>query len=717
MKKIGLTILAFGLLVMLVLPGSAQRIMENLDRGVYAIYRGNYDVFISWRMLGTDPEDVAFNVYRVTNGTTTEKLNETPITDVTFYIDKIKDVTPKYYYVRPIIDGVEQEASAGFQLHERLQKYIAIPIQTPEGYTPNDAAVGDLNGDGKLDIVLKQEKSPYDNSQNGVCTGTTKLEGYTIDGEFLWRIDLGVNIREGAHYTPFIVYDLNNDGYAEVAVRTAEGTTDGEGNTIGDVNGDGKTNYVDASGRILSGPEFISIFDGQTGKEIARENYIPRGKVTDWGDNYGNRVDRFLMAVAYLDGVNPSLIMCRGYYHGRSPYKGKTVVTALDYNAGSLTERWSFTAIEGGVNSTYVGQGCHSLSIGDVDNDGKDEIIYGAMALDDDGTGLYSTNLGHGDASHLSDIDPNHEGLEFFMPHEHYPNPAGLEVRDADSGELLWGIPSNGDVGRGVTMDVDPNYPGYEVWGYGGGISGLYTCTGTRISDNAPSGCNFGIWWDGDLLREQLDGTIISKWNPATEGNDRLVTGYNEYSVGDNNGTKKNPCFCADILGDWREEIIWRSSDNQKLLIVCTTTETNYRMHTLLHDPIYRLSVAFQNVGYNQPTQPGFYFGDGMTMPAKPDIKVVERVMTSLESESTQNSMSSFRIYPNPVESVCYVTIENELGENVKVELLNHLGQKVFGEEYSTASFSVDMNDLPSGMYCMVLDQNGMKATAKILKK
>ncbi len=617
-------------------PAFSQRLMETLNRGIYAINRGNNEIFISWRMLGTDEKEVAFNVYRSKDHSAPEKLNSEPITTVTYFVYKDSTMTTRSYFVRPIINGHEGEESEHFTMSNSLQTCLTIPLKTPEGYRPNDAAIGDLNGDGALDLVLKQEQSPHDPSHSGATNGTTKLEAYTLQGDFLWRIDLGVNIREGAHYTPFIVYDLNSDGYAEVAVRTAEGTIDGEGNKIGDENHDGKTNYVNSTGRILEGPEFISIYDGRTGKELARDYYIERGEVTDWGDAYGNRLDRHLMAVAYLDGVHPSLIICRGYYNGRRSFEGKTVIMALDYNNGQINKRWTFTAKENGINSSYSGQGNHNLSIGDVDGDGKDEIIYGAMALDDNGEGLYTTGLGHGDAIHLSDIDPTHPGLELFMPHEDYPNIAGLEMRDAESGELLWGIPSVGDVGRGVTMDIDSTYPGYEVWGRGGGIYGLYTAQGVLISNNQPRGCNFGIWWDGDLIREQLDGTLISKWVPETEENQRILDGYRTFDVGSNNWTKKNPCLSGDILGDWREEVIWRSNDNQKLIIACTTEDTPYRMYTLLQDPIYRLSLNVQNVGYNQPPQPGFFFGAGMTFPEKPDLKIIP-IHTNSSSKPKSN--------------------------------------------------------------------------------
>ncbi len=447
----------------------------------------------------------------------------------------------------------------------------------------------------------------YDNSQRGVCPGTTKLDAYRLDGRFLWRIDLGKNIREGAHYTPFIVYDLDGDGRSEVAVRTAEGTVDGTGVTIGDTDGDGRTDYVNAQGYILEGPEFLSIFDGQTGKEKARVPYIARGRVADWGDDYGNRVDRFLMGVGYFDGERPSVVICRGYYT-------ITRLQAWNYRAGKLSMAWSFDSRSRPEYRQYEGQGNHNLSIGDVDGDGRDEIVYGAMCLDDDGAPLYNTRLGHGDAIHLSDIDPDRPGLEVFDIHERPRHQVGAEFRDARTGQLIWGKPSP-DVGRGVALDIDPRYRGYEMWASGQGLRGVWNVKGEVTSERKPRSCNFGVWWDGDLLRELLDRTTISKWNWQEQSETSLLSAS---GCSSNNGTKATPCLCADILGDWREEVVWRTADSRELRIYTTTIPTEHRLYTLMHDPIYRISAALQNVGYNQPTQPGFYLGDGMRAAPRP---------------------------------------------------------------------------------------------------
>ena len=602
MNKSGTTknfAIMIGTMLLLVGGAGAQRQMEKLGRGVVAIEQDDGKVYVGWRMLGTDPDDIAFNVYR--NNT---RVNNQPITESTNLVDSDGSVDAMYT-VHAIINGSEGEPSAPARVWG--QNYISIGLQTPDGCTPNDASVGDLDGDGEYEIVLHQAPRGRDNARSGV-TGQPIFEAYKLDGTFMWRINLGKNIREGAHYTQFMVYDLDGDGKAEFACKTADGTVDGKGNAIGDADAD----YRNSRGYILEGPEFLTIFDGQTGAEIVTTDYIPpRGNVSDWGDDYGNRVDRFLACIAYLDGQRPSLVMCRGYYT-------RAVLAAWNFRDGKLTHVWTFDSDDDTPgNRDYRGQGNHNLSVGDVDGDGKDEIVYGACAIDNDGKGLYSTGLGHGDAMHLSDIDPDRPGLEVFAIHERPTHPYGANLRDAATGKVIWGLQSP-DVGRGVAMDIDPRYRGYECWASGRGLSGLYNCKGEKISDSKPRSCNMGIWWDGDVLREILDGVTIDKWDYTNATTTRLLSAE---GCSRNNGTKSNPCLHADILGDWREELIARTRDGRELRIFTTTIPTNRRFYTLMHDPIYRLSVAWQNVAYNQPTQPGFYLGEGMTAPPRPSIK------------------------------------------------------------------------------------------------
>src|SRR5215204_611818 len=601
----------------------AQYLMENLGRGVVAIRQNATDVYVGWRLSGTDPSSVAFNLYRSTGGGPALQLNAAPISDSTNFVDTSADLTQSNaYFVRPVVNGTERAPSAAFTLppNAGVQQYLNVPLQIPAGgttpdgvsytYSANDASVGDLDGDGQYEIVVKWDPTnAKDNSQSGY-TGNVYLDAYKLDGTRLWRIDLGRNIRAGAHYTQFMVYDLDGDGKAEVACKTADGTVDGVGTLIGSATAD----YRNSSGYVLSGPEFLTVFNGLTGAAMATVNYDPpRGTVSAWGDSYGNRVDRFLAGIAYLDGKRPSLVMARGYYT-------RAYVAAWNWRDGQLSKVWAFDTGHTGTsnpNSAYRGQGSHSLTIGDVDGDGKDEITYGAAAIDDNGTGLYSTGLGHGDALHMSDMDPDRPGQEVYMVHE---EPAsyganGSEFRDAKTGALIFGVSGEGaDVGRGVAFDIDPRYRGYELYSSRGG---LWSATGVQISTSAPSPKNFGIWWDADLLREFEDGTTISKWNWTTRTTATLLS---PAGVASNNTTKATPSLLGDILGDWREEVIWRTSDNTALRIYTTTIPASNRIYTLMHDHQYRVAVAWQNTAYNQPPHPSFFLGDGMGAVPKANI-------------------------------------------------------------------------------------------------
>lgn len=612
----------------------AQKQMEKLNRGLVAIRTSSTQVYIGWRLFGTDPSNISFNVYR---GST--KLNSTPITNSTNYTDAVS--ANSTYTIRPVLNGQEQAASEAVSVWQ--QSYLSIPIQQPAGgttpdgvaytYEANDCSIGDLDGDGDYDIVLKWDPTnAKDNSQSGY-TGNVYLDGYTLEGTRLWRIDLGRNIRAGAHYTQLMVYDLDGDGKAEVAVRTADGTIDGTGVVIGNAGAD----YRNSSGYILSGPEFLTIFNGQTGKAIATTDYVPaRGTVSSWGDSYGNRVDRFVSTIAYVDGARPSLIMGRGYYT-------RLVRVAWDWRNNTLTRRWTFDSNMSG-NSGYAGQGNHQLTVGDVDNDGKDEIINGSSAINDNGAGYYNNGLGHGDALHMSDMNPDRAGQEVWQCHEtpsQYGN-YGLEFRDAVTGTPLWGVPATGDVGRAMAADIDPNYKGYELWG---SVGGLYSCTGVQISSSRPSSVNFGLWWDADLQRELLDGTVLDKWNPATSSMSRLVTFYNLADIASNNSTKKNPCLTADILGDWREEVLFRSSDNKNLVLFSTTIPATNRLYTLMHNPQYRCQVAQENSAYNQPPHPSYYLGGGMSTPANPNIYTTASTIAATVPKLADMEMT---VYPNP---------------------------------------------------------------------
>ncbi len=609
------------------LPANAQQQMEFLNRGVYAINQGNGKAFVSWRLLGTESNDLAFNLYRTT-GNKTSKLNKQPLAVATHFIDETLDTTKvNTYIVKAIEKGKEQKADKGFTLNPNSKSYLSIALKTPTGYAPNDASVGDVDGDGEYEIILHQTGRGRDNSQKGM-TDPPIFQCYKLDGTMLWQINLGKNIREGAHYSQFLVYDFDGDGKAEFAVKTADGSIDAKGNVIGDSTKD----YRNADGYILSGPEYLTMFDGLTGVALSTTDFTPprHGKLnpttdelkTMWGDGYGNRMDRFLGAVAYLDGKTPSLIMTRGYYT-------RSVLSAYNFKNKKLEKIWTFDSDEpGDANRKYRGQGNHNLSVADVDGDGKDEIIFGAMTIDDNGKGLYSTGLGHGDALHVSDLDPTRPGLEVFDIQERFDD-AGVHLTDAKTGEVIWKKPSikAGDdgegPGRGLALDVDPRYPGFECWAAGAGITGMFDVKGSKIADKNPS-VNMGIYWDGDVLSEILNGHTIDKWNFNEAKTESLLNTEN-FDCVSNNGTKRNPALSADILGDWREELICRTKDNKELRIFSTTIPTDKRFYTLMHNPQYRLSIAWQNVAYNQPPHLSYFMGEGMQQPPKPNIVIVNK--------------------------------------------------------------------------------------------
>ena len=596
----------------------------------YDIRQPDLNALVSWKWFKSDPDDVTYDIYRKVDGGTWEKLNEEPIVTSTNYRDKTFDPSKKNEYQLRFSGGSDVLATCMFNPDNAEQTFYKsiflnnsnLPDPTL-AYNAGDAAVGDLDGDGKYELVIRRDVEPRDPgpAENwvGKEKGSTLYEAYDLEtGAFLWRVDTGINVPQGDHYASFIVYDLDGDGKAEVVLKTSEGTTFGDGVTSGDINQDGITDYRNPeTGRVQAGPEFLSVVDGMTGKELARTDYIPRGDKEDWndywGDAYGNRSDRFLMAVAHFSGMDrtPSIVMCRGYYVNFQ-------LTALDYSNGKLTQRWHFDTYPGWTD--YAGQGNHNLAVGDIDNDGRDELIYGACAFDHNGKGLYTTGLGHGDALHLGKFDPSREGLQVVACHEEpasYRN-AGLEFRDAATGELIWGIPGDGeDVGRCMVGDMDPDTPGCEVWA-SWPTGKMYSCKGELLSKSAPMikggvySYNMGIWWDGTLTRQNIDDELVLAYRDS-EGGDRVFSCGN-YGVASINGTKRTPCFYGDIWGDWREEMIYVVGERNvggasELRIFTTNIETNHRFRPLMDDHIYRMSATHQNIGYNQSTHTGYYIG------------------------------------------------------------------------------------------------------------
>ena len=580
---------------------------EKLNRGVVAI-KSNGKVTVSWRLLKADQADTPFDVYR--NG---EKLNSKPIADGgTFFIDEQPLPSDATYEVRG------GSANGSFLLTANAPEgYLPIKIDKPaemtmpDGksctYSANDCSVADVDGDGEYEIILKWEPSNAADNSHTRYTGNVFFDCLKLDGTRLWRIDMGRNIRAGAHYTQFIAYDLDGDGRAELMMKTADGTIDGKGKAIGDPTKDWRCHQQGKClGRIMDGPEYLTVFNGLTGEAMKTVDYIPdRGPLGSWGDSYGNRSERYLAGVGYLDGHRASAIFCRGYYT-------RTVIAAWDWDGKELTSRWVFDTNNPEWKS-YAGQGNHNLRIADVDGDGKDEITFGSMAVDHDGRGLYNTGFGHGDALHLMPFYPDSDKLQVWDCHENRRD--GSDFRDAATGKVIFQLPGNFDVGRCMAADIDPTNPGVEMWSANSG--GIRNVKGELVKPaeyEEPTmdrkkrrgiSTNFGIWWDGDLLRELLDHESVQKYDWKTGRVDIIKRFDGRF----NNWTKSNPCLSGDIIGDWREEVLIRDEASTLLRLYVTDIPTPHRIPCLMEDIPYRLSVATENVAYNQPPEPGFYLG------------------------------------------------------------------------------------------------------------
>ena len=634
--------------------------MEQLDRGV-VVLPSRYSIgnFVSWRFLGTDDENTTFDLIRDGKTIATD-LKVTNFEDDDLDWDGTAD---SEYQVVTKVNGDIKETSKPVKSWNTLYKQLKLdrPATGALGgtYSPNDCSVGDVDGDGEYEIIVKWDPSnSKDNSQSDK-TDNVFLDCYKLDGTKLWRIDLGKNIRAGAHYTQFQVYDYDGDGKAELMCKTAPGSKDGQGNYVNQAatadmikTANNTKDWRTSAGRINGGHEYLTVFNGETGAAIHTIAYWPNRNAKaelseaagtyNWDDrsgkndkgDYGNRGERYLAATAYLAGPDqrPSAIFCRGYYT-------YAYIWAVDFDGQELKTRWLHSSDTKttykvrnaeGQTTTYTGPTClsglgrrtmyangnHNMSIADVDSDGKDEIIWGSATLDDDGKILYAVGYGHGDAIHLADLDPDRPGLELFDVHEEKGTYA-WDLHDAATGEIIWkGGQSGQDNGRGLAADIVADKRGYEFWSsYGGFDSGsrnqnpFNTQTGQQAASTKPS-MNFRIYWDGDLLDELLDGTTISKYGGSTLG----VSGSPIASLGDPascNGTKATPCLSADIFGDWREELIlWSTKDNATLNIYTTNTPTQYRVPTLMHDHTYRMAVCWQNTAYNQPPHLGYYLPD-----------------------------------------------------------------------------------------------------------
>lgn len=626
-----------------------KRVMEKLDRGTVAV-KTNGGVYLSWRLLGTESlTNQAFDIYR-----DSEKIYTTGEHDATCYTDS-KGTADNKYTVVPKGEAIDKTEAVDVWTTNTTYKgrsvaYKDIAFNVPDGgktptdeeytYTANDMSVGDLDGDGEYEYIVKWDPSnSKDNSVVGY-TGKVYLDAYELDGTLLWRIDLGVNIRAGAHYTQYMVYDFDGDGKSEVILKTAPGSKDGEGNYVSKAGknitkGDDTKDYRNSSGLLMGedgGPEYLTVFNGETGVAMQTVDFDPPRSIltsSKWGDSYANRSERYLAAVAYLDGVHPSVVMTRGYYT-------YVYATAYTWDGTDLKEQWLSTNTpteeNGGTgctvkyadgtsknnpNKTLYAQGAHSVSVADVDNDGYDEIIFGSAVLDNDGTVLTYDGRGHGDAEHVSDFD-NDGKQEIFMAHEAGKHndkiiPYAVDIKRYNGDIMLQA--AQGDIGRGIMDNVDDEYAlssGNLSLFWSVAADGIYNQAGEKVGNipntNGSNMENFAVYWDGDLGRELLDGNKLVKYS-IKSGTERIYyNSKNSTLPGSiNNSTKSNACLTADLFGDWREEIVLRYGDGVRIYF--STIPTNYRLTTLMHDSQYRCAIAWQNVGYNQSPHTSYYIG------------------------------------------------------------------------------------------------------------
>jgi rhamnogalacturonan endolyase len=561
-----------------VLGWADVRIEEKINRGMLALNAGDGKVYLGWRLLKSDPEDVAFNLYRSTAGGVAIKLNNLPLTGTTDFIDEGPSPDQaNAWFVRPVIDGREQEDSEKAVLEAKapVRQYRSVSLRE-DVESVAMVAVGDLDGDGVYDFVVKHPGQGKDPGRIGPNFGSYKYDGYNgRTGEFMWRIDLGWNVDMGIWWTPMVVRDLDGDNKAEVCVRTSDYAA-----TQQDMLPSGRTGF------LLDAPEYLAVYNGETGELVDRAPWIELGKVQDWGDNTGNRASRHMLGVAYLDGITPSVLVVRGTY-------GMMKIDAWVLENRKLRKVWRWTNER--APFMYQGQGQHTIKTGDIDGDGMDEIINGSLAIDHDGRTLWGTGLGHGDRSYMGDIDPDRPGWEIWYTIEE-PHPRnGANLVDARTGRIIFGADEPNDdneLGSCMAADIDPSLPGLEL----AGGRFYYSAKGDRLSAPVPPQ-GLMAWWDADLLREFVGWNGLAKWKngrqvpfdgPSIEGSVQQV---------------------ADILGDWREELV--TATRGELRIYSTTIPALDRRVCLMQDPLYRNDVCHHTMGYTNRHYPmtGYYLG------------------------------------------------------------------------------------------------------------
>ncbi len=575
----------------------AAQAPERLDRGLVALHAAEGKVYLGWRLLGADPAEVAFHVYRSTAGGRPVRLNKQPVTQSTNFLDQTAPLDrPSAWWVRPVLKGREQEPSGRAELaaNPATTPYLSLKLQG--NYTPNKIAIADLDGDGRLDFVIKQPGASIDPGEGywRRSSDTFKLEAYRHDGAFLWRKDLGWNIELGIWYSPMVVFDLDGDGKAEIALKTAPTDAD----------------HRDAEGHVLTGPEYCSILDGRTGQEITRVDWIARGNVADWGDKSGNRASRHLIGVAYLDGKKPSVVVHRGTY---------TTMRVDTYNLvdRQLRRLWSWNGDE--ENPRVRGQGMHGMKVVDADDDGRDELILGSAALDDNGKLLWNTGLGHPDVVYVADFDPSHPGLEIAYGVEVRRSENGICLVEARSGKILWGLktPTVHIHDQGMVADLDPGVPGLEIYGAeaDGSRFWLHSARGELLAtENLGGNSPHALYWDDGPVKAYIPGASRFRRPgprpkpdpsarpgppPAAAVVSRILK-YKGPQIGEITGRIVG---LADVIGDWREEVI--TAVEGELRIYSTTIPATSRRVALLEDRLYRMDVALETMGYFFPPQLG----------------------------------------------------------------------------------------------------------------